>query len=341
MASTLNQKDIDTIFSTDNNNTTNSIRSAHNEEYTIYDFKRPSRVSKDQLRSFKNIHDKLARGLSTDISSLLRTAIDISLQSVDQMTYNEFLISLPNFTSFNVFSMKPLEGKNVVEMNTDIVYAMLDILLGGAGETHYDGNKEFTDIELNLLDTVLKIIMKNIKDVWADVIEVNPIVNNKDSSPNVYQIVALNEVVVWVMLVIVIGNISGVINICYPVVSLDHVMQTLAEKDIVGGVSKQKHSKKDEIKVLMSSTKMDIDFEIGRNKLKLKDVLGLEINDVIKLDTKAGEEVSLVIDKEAKYKVLMIPSKYSKKFKVIGNIDNNDTVLVKAIDRLEKAKIDI
>ena len=103
-------------------------------QVTIYDFKRPNRVSKEQLRSIRAIHDKMARSLASQISAIMRSIVEIQLTSVDQMTYGEFLMSLPNPTSFNVFSMKPLEGSGILEINPSIAFPMLDRLLGGKGE---------------------------------------------------------------------------------------------------------------------------------------------------------------------------------------------------------------
>ena len=115
-------------------------------QITLYDFKRPNRVSKEQLRAFRSIHDKLARTSSSQISSIMRSIVEIQLHSVDQMTYGEFLMSLPNPTSFNVFSMKPLEGNGILEVNPSIAYPMIDRILGGKGEP-FENNREFSDIE--------------------------------------------------------------------------------------------------------------------------------------------------------------------------------------------------
>ncbi len=106
------------------------------KQITLYDFKRPNRVSKEQLRAFRGIHDKMARNLSSQISAIMRSIVEIQLHSVDQMTYGEFLMSLPSPTSFNVFSMKPLDGSGVLEINPSIAFPMIDRLLGGKGDPY-------------------------------------------------------------------------------------------------------------------------------------------------------------------------------------------------------------
>ncbi|HEX5670888.1 MAG TPA: flagellar motor switch protein FliM, partial [Sulfuricurvum sp.] len=122
-----------------------SSYSSSHRQITLYDFKRPNRVSKEQLRAFRGIHDKMARSISSQISAIMRSIVEIQLHSVDQMTYGEFLMSLPNPTSFNVFSMKPLEGNGVLEINPSIAFPMLDRILGGRGEP-FEASREFSDI---------------------------------------------------------------------------------------------------------------------------------------------------------------------------------------------------
>jgi len=157
--------------------------SGQDRQVTLYDFKRPNRVSKEQLRAFRSIHDKMARSASSQISAIMRSIVEIQLHSVDQMTYGEFLMSLPNPTSFNVFSIKPLEGNGVLEVNPSIAYPMIDRILGGRGEP-FENNREFSDIELSLFETILKVMMDTLREAWGIVAELNPAIESKESSPN-------------------------------------------------------------------------------------------------------------------------------------------------------------
>ena len=166
MADILSQEEIDALLNVVEENGDDVLEGGEDNflpqrEVTLYDFKRPNRVSKEQLRAFRGVHDKMARNLASQISSLMRSIVEIQLHSVDQMTYGEFLMSLPSPTSFNVFSLKPLDGKAVIEINPSIVFPMIERLLGGPGES-YDGNRDFSDIELNLLDSILKVISSSL-----------------------------------------------------------------------------------------------------------------------------------------------------------------------------------
>lgn len=186
MADILSQEEIDALLEVveeDGDSLISEGDTGETKQVILYDFKRPNRVSKEQLRAVKGIHDKMARNLASQISSIMRSIVEIQLHSVDQMTYGEFLMSLPSPTSFNVFSIKPLDGNCIIEINPSIAFPMIDRLLGGMGEA-YEATRELTDIELNLLDAILRIIMQRLKEGWAPITDMYPTVETKESSPN-------------------------------------------------------------------------------------------------------------------------------------------------------------
>ena len=270
-------------------------------QITLYDFKRPNRVSKEQLRSIRAIHDKMARNLASDISSLMRSIVEIQLHSVDQMTYGEFLMSLPSPTSFNVFSFKPLDGKGVIELNPSIVFPMIDRLLGGPGMP-FDTNREFTDIELNLLEQILRVITQNMKEVWSPIMEVYPIIEAKESSPNVVQIVAQNEIVIMVVMEIIIGQTSGMMNICYPVISIESLLPKLASRDLMlSETSSSRKSRNKELRALLRGARIELEAVLGYAKLNMKEVLDLQVGDIIKLDRPADDTVVVKVDGREKF----------------------------------------
>lgn len=219
MADILSQEEIDALLEVveeeGDSAEVSSGELGEEKQIILYDFKRPNRVSKEQLRAVKGIHDKMARNLAAQISSIMRSIVEIQLHSVDQMTYGEFLMSLPSPTSFNVFSIKPLDGSCVIEINPSIAFPMIDRLLGGVGES-FESTRELTDIELNLLDAILRIVMQRLKEGWAPITEMYPNVETKESSPNVVQVVSQNEIVIMVVMEIIIGNSSGMIIFVIP-----------------------------------------------------------------------------------------------------------------------------
>ena len=289
MADILSQEEIDALLEVveeEGDTLSSEAEPTDTRQVILYDFKRPNRVSKEQLRAVKGIHDKMARNLASQISSIMRSIVEIQLHSVDQMTYGEFLMSLPSPTSFNVFSIKPLDGNCIIEINPSIAFPMIDRLLGGLGES-YEATRGLTDIELNLLDAILRIIMQRLKEGWAPITDMYPTVETKESSPNVVQIVSQNEIVIMVVMEIIIGNSSGMINLCYPVIYLEPILSRLANRDIMLGETSAKKSRNKELNTLISRAEVFNEAIIGQAELSVGELLELKKGDIIRLNRAA------------------------------------------------------
>ena len=301
MADILSQEEIDALLEVvDDEEASGSIGEGGKEEQRqviIYDFKRPNRVSKEQLRAIKGIHDKLARNLASQISSVMRSIVEIRLHSVDQMTYGEFLMSLPSPTSFNVFSIKPLDGNCVLEINPSIAFPMIDRLLGGNGEG-FEASRELTDIAVNLLDAILRRMMQRLKESWSMITDMYPNVEAKESSPNVVQIVSQNEIVIMVVMEIIVGNSSGMINICYPVIYLEPILSRLANRDIMLGETSAKKSRNKELKTLIGRAEVLYEAILGKSVVSVNEFLNLKEGDILRLDRSANDKAIVTIDKK-------------------------------------------
>ena len=339
MADILSQEEIDALLDVVEDEGDDVLEGEEGEllpqrQVTLYDFKRPNRVSKEQLRAFRGIHDKMARSLASQISSIMRSIVEIQLHSVDQMTYGEFLMSLPNPTSFNVFSVKPLEGSGVIEINPSIAFPMLDRLLGGKGEP-FDANREFSDIELSLFETILRVMMATLKEAWGPVMDVYPTVESKESSPNVVQIVAQNEIVVMVVMEIIIGHSSGMMNICYPVISLEPILPKLASRDLMLNEMSSKKSRNTELQVLLGGAKVNVEANLGAAELTLSDILDLQVNDVVRLSAAANDIVTVCIDGKERFKGEIGLRRFRKSIQISEIIDTEKDAVKRALENFE------
>jgi len=342
MADILSQEEIDALLDVVEDEGEDVLESAEDNilpqrQVTLYDFKRPNRVSKEQLRAFRGVHDKMARSLASQISSIMRSIVEIQLHSVDQMTYGEFLMSLPNPTSFNVFSMKPLEGSGVIEINPSIAFPMLDRLLGGKGEP-FDASREFSDIELSLFETILRVMMSTLKEAWGPVMEIYPAIESKESSPNVVQIVAQNEIVVMVVMEIIIGHSSGMMNICYPVISLEPILPKLASRDLMLNETNSKKSRNKELQVLLGGAKVNVEANLGESELTLRDILDLNSGDIIRLNTPADDTVILSIDGKDRFRGEIGLRRFRKSVQVTEIIETEKDEVKRILEKLEKQR---
>lgn len=343
MADILSQEEIDALLDVVDDEgeeafeDSSSSSFSHNQQVTLYDFKRPNRVSKEQLRAFRGVHDKMARSLASQISSIMRSIVEIQLHSVDQMTYGEFLMSLPSPTSFNVFSVKPLEGSGIIEINPSIAFPMLDRLLGGKGEP-FDANREFSDIELSLFETILRVMMSTLKEAWGPVMEVFPTIESKESSPNVVQIVAQNEIVVMVVMEIIIGHSSGMMNICYPVISLEPVLPKLASRDLMLNETSSKKSRNTELQVLLGGAKVNVEANLGDAELTMRDVLDLQVGDVVRLSSPADDVVTVSIDGKDRFRGEIGLRRFRKSIQITQMIDTEKDAVKRALENFENLR---
>lgn len=341
MADILSQDEIDALLGVvdDGEGASESKEAAEEKQIMLYDFKRPNRVSKEQLRAIRGIHDKMARNLASEMSTTLRSIIEIQLQAVDQMTYGEFLMSLPSPTSFNVFSIRPLDGSAILEINPSIVFPMIDRLLGGKGES-YDTERELSDIEVTLLDNVLKVVMSKLKESWGPIVDMIPLIESKESSPNVIQIVAQNEIVVMVVLEITIGETHGMINLAYPVIYLESILSRLASKDIMIGERNAKKSRGVELKELLKRADIVNEAILGNTNLTIKKILELQKGDVIRLNTPESNEATITVDKKELFKAEMGIHNYHKSLKITEKIKTDKDEIKEILQHHEQVRYD-
>ncbi|MBU1659702.1 flagellar motor switch protein FliM [bacterium] len=344
MADILSQEEIDALLDVVDDEGDDLLEGSEGNllpqrQVTLYDFKRPNRVSKEQLRAFRGVHDKMARSLASQISSIMRSIVEIQLHSVDQMTYGEFLMSLPNPTSFNVFSIKPLEGSGVIEINPSIAFPMLDRLLGGKGEP-FDSNREFSDIELSLFETILRVMMSTLKEAWGPVMEVYPTIESKESSPNVVQIVAQNEIVVMVVMEIIIGHSSGMMNICYPVISLEPILPKLASRDLMLNETSSKKSRNTELQILLGGAKVNVEANLGDAELTMRDVLDLKVDDILRLSSAADDIVTVCIDGKDRFRGQIGLRRFRKSIQITEIINTEKDAVKRALENFELLRRD-
>lgn len=276
----------------------------------------------------------MARSLSSQVSAVMRSIVEIQLHSVDQMTYGEFLMSLPSPTSFNIFSMKPLEGAAILEINPSIAFPMIDRLLGGKGDP-YESSREFSDIELNLLDTLLRQVMQNLKEAWSSITEIFPSVDAKESSPNVVQIVAQNEIVIMVVMEIIIGHSSGMMSICYPVISLETVLSRLASRDLMLSDTSSKKSRNKELQALIAGANVIVSGYLGDATLTLKEILDLQVGDIVRLDTIADDTIIVSVDGREKYIASIGLQRYRKTLQIKEVIKTEKDQVKEVLEMLE------
>jgi flagellar motor switch protein FliM len=180
-----------------------------------YNFRRPDRVSKEQIHALQFLHERCARNMSTSLSAYLRTTINMSVASVEQFSYSEFLGSLTDPTAFYAVAIAPTDELGAVEINPSVAFAMLDRMLGGSGQP-VPVNRPLTEIEQNVVDAVIKLLLAGLGDAWRAVTNLTFTIRARETRPQMLQVAAPNEIVVAVVFDVKVGDVRGQINLCLP-----------------------------------------------------------------------------------------------------------------------------
>ena len=290
----------------------------------MYDFKRPDKFSKEQLRTVSIMHETFARLTTTSLSAQLRSFVTVHVASVEQITYEEFIRSIPNPTTLAVINMDPLKGNAVLEIDPAITFCMIDRLFGGRGLTSGNKNRDLTDIEQEVMEGVIVRILANIREAWTQVIDLRPRFAQIETNPQFAQIVPPTEMVVLITLETKVGEEEGMMNFCIPYLVLEPIVSKLSSQYWFSSVRKNSTTQYLEtIKQQLTSVDMDVVADFGSINLPIRDVLSLRVGDVIRLSNiKVGDPLSLSVGNEKKF--YCQPGVVGKKMavQITGKVEN-------------------
>ncbi|MBN1491424.1 MAG: flagellar motor switch protein FliM [Phycisphaerae bacterium] len=271
-------------------------------EVRTYDFKRPERVSKDQMRALEAIHEGVARNFGAALSSFLRTIIEVRVATAEQLTYSEFIHSLPNPTCFNLVSAPPLEGQMCLEISPLIIYPIIDRLLGGSNAEMFIPQRPLTSIEWRLVKQITNRIMDNLSEVWSGLIDVNFEVAETESNPHLVQIVAPNEVVVVIGFEIKMGQRAGTMSLCIPFNVIEPFIGKLATQSWLA--YQRKATDENQLQKMASrlaTAHVDIRAFLAQATITVDELLQLQPGDIIKTEKPATAEVMVQVAGKSKF----------------------------------------
>jgi flagellar motor switch protein FliM len=305
-AEVLSQEEIDQLLNAINTGEVdaNEINQTGDQrKIKIYDFKRPDKFSKDQIRTISMIHETFARLTTTGLSAQLRAMAHVHVASVDQLTYEEFIRSIPNPTTLAVIDMEPLKGNAVLEIDPSITFAIIDKLFGGKGESDTKLARELTEIESAVIEGVIVRVLGNLREAWSNVIDLRPRLGRIEVNPQFAQIVPPSDMVVLVTLETKIGEVEGMMNFCIPYITIEPVISKLSGQYWYSSVRKGTTSENlMVIKERLNTVWVTIIVEIGKIEIKVRDVLALRKGDFIKLDkVKVTDNFILKVEDKDKF----------------------------------------
>ncbi|WP_314586154.1 flagellar motor switch protein FliM [Paenibacillus terrigena] len=266
-----------------------------------YDFKRAVRFSKDHIRSLTRIHENFARYLTTYFSAQLRTFVQISVVQVEQLPYDEFIRSIPKMTILNIFEAEPLEGRMVLEVHPNVAFAMVDRLLGGTGVAP-SKISALTEIETMVMERIFSRAFESLQEAWKTVIDIAPRLEALETNPQFMQIVSPNETIALISLSTKIGDTTGMINLCIPHVVIEPIMPRLSVHHWF--VSQKKARVPEEVEVLrqrVNKARLPLIAELGNSQISIREFLSLSVGDVITLEKKVEDGLSIRVGEKLKF----------------------------------------
>ena len=269
----------------------------------IYDFKRPDKFSKEQIRTVSIMHETFARLTTTSLSAQLRSMVHVHVASVDQLTYEEFIRSIPTPTTLAVINMDPLKGNAILEIDPAVTFSIIDRLFGGTGQGGAKVQRDLTDIEQSVMEGIIVRILANMREAWTQVIDLRPRLGQIETNPQFAQIVPPSDMVVLVTLETKVGEEEGMMNFCIPYITIEPIISKLSSQFWFSSVRRTSTTQyMGVLKEKLSSVDMDMVAEIGTIQLPVRDVLALRVGDVIRLsDVRVGDPFTLSVGSKKKF----------------------------------------
>jgi flagellar motor switch protein FliM len=268
----------------------------------LYDFRRPDKFSKEHIRAIQNIHETFARVTASSLSSYLRSTTTVSLSSIEQVVYDEYVHQLQNPTLVNLVELQPLSGRIVVEMNMNIGLAMLDRMMGGTGQVTQRRN-ELTDIEMALLRSLGATVAAGLRDGWTAVADLQPVLVETVLNADLVQAALPGDIAALLLFEIHTLGLSGTISICVPHPVIEPLMDRLNTQAWFSSSSRKSGSENDRLKLAetIRDARLPISVELGSTVVTVGELLDIREDDVIRLDRNQDAELPIRAGKRARF----------------------------------------
>lgn len=306
MGEVLSQAEIDMLLSQMSSGEfdANEMQGKDEKQAKDYDFKRPVKFSKEHLRTLEFIYEHYARLLSTNLPIYLRKSVQIEVASSETVTFSEFTNSLANPAVLGIVAFDPLPGDIIVDLTANLAFSIIDRMLGGQGNP-LDKSRDFSEIEMIIVEKILVICIQLMRDPWKNVIEVSPVLERIETNSQFAQIISPSDMIAIVTLNIKIGDVEGFMNICLPFFTLEDVMDKLNTKYWYSNMQ-ENHDENYEAYVESLIRKVDVPIRavLGKSTISVNDFLNLQVGDCIRLDSGVDQDMSVYVGNIRKFTAL-------------------------------------
>lgn len=306
MSDVLSQSEIDNLLAALSSGELDAeeIKNTSEKQIKNYDFARPSKFSKEHLRTLEIIFEHYGRLVATNMPLHVRKNVTVEVMNSEAVTYSEFTNSLSNPVLLGIVNFAPLSGNILIEMADNLGFAIVDRMLGGSGMP-LDKNRDFSEIELTIMERVFITLTDLLVEPWKNVVEIQPHLERIETNSQFAQIVSPSEMVSIVTMNITMGDVTGMMNVCLPYPCLESVIDRLNTKYWYSNMQEKDSTEyKEVIEVAISKAKIPIRALLGRSVISVNDFVNLQKGDIIKLDTRVEDELDVYVGNIKKFSAL-------------------------------------
>ena len=306
MSEVLSQNEIDNLLAALSTGEldVDQMSEASEKQVKNYDFKRPAKFSKEHLRTLEIIYEHYGRLLSTNLPVYLRKTVQIAVASSETVTFSEFTNALATPSILGIINFHPLNGTIILDMAPNLGFAMIDRMLGGQG-TALDRSRDFSEIEMSILQKMMIVCMQLMRDPWRNVVDISPILDRIETNPAFAQIISPSDMIAIVTLNVKIGDVEGFFNICLPYFTLEDVMDKLNTKFWFSNMTEISGEQYDDyLEAMIRHVDIPIKAVLGNSTISVGDFVNLQIGDVIRVDRDVDSELDVFVGNIRKFKAL-------------------------------------
>ena len=280
------------------------IKDSADKQVKNYDFARPSKFSKEHLRTLEINFEHYGRLLSTNLPVYLRKNIQVEVMNSEAVTYSEFSNALSNPVLLGVVDFAPLRGDILMELASPLGYAIVDRMLGGIG-VPLEKTRDFSEIELLIIERIMNVCVNLLREPWANVTEIHPRLQRIETNSQFAQIISPGEMIAIVTINMKIGDAEGLMNVCLPFITLESVMDKLNTKFWYSNMQvRDEETYQDVIEDLLEHAPIKVKAVLGKSLISVSDFAGLMPGDIIRVDTNVDQELDIYVGNIRKFTAL-------------------------------------
>lgn len=298
----MSQSEIDALLNSINSGGEELEAPKEEKPLKLYDFKRPDKFSKDQMRAIQMIHESFARSLTTSLSSMVRSMVAVEVVAVDQLAYDEFIHSLVQPTVIGILEMYPLSGNALMEIGNQLTFAVIDRLLGGKGEP-LRKPRDLTDIEQTVIERVMMKALEHLEEAWSTVVDIRFRFEQMESNPFFVQVCPGSDMVLLVTMKIHIGEVEGIMNFCIPYFVIEPLIDKLSSQQWFSSTGrKSTEGVKEALRERLDEVSIPVTLELGHSVVSLGDIIMMQPGDYVRLDGTAEDTLGLRVGNHIKFR---------------------------------------